>query len=418
MKALKLLLISFLLIVMAAFAYAEVIPISIEEIELDDVEVFPAVSGRLDVERGQSVDVEIILTASQDLEDVEIQFFLAGFEFSDNPNERASVIIPTFDADEGIRYVKRGRLFISDEFDEDDYKLRVIIADRDHEALIIEMNIKIDIERRAVRIDDITFFPTGIVNGGGALLTTVRVENKGEKDADDVKVTVTIPELGLQAVDYIDEIENKDDEEETEEMYIKIPKCPAREGVYDVDILVEHNEGRDSISASRSIEIKKHQSCGQAEMPKTTITIGSQMETLDQGGNAVFPITVTNSGKTSRSFTVSVSGGSDWANVKVTPTSTMVIGAGQTQTFYVFVDAAENAPIGAQVLTATVSSGSETLNQIALTANVTKAPGTTLKRVLEIVLIILVVLLIIIGLIIGFTKLRAEEPEEPSQTYY
>ncbi len=418
MKALKIMLLSFLLIAMAAVSYAVVIPVTIERVELDDVEIFPNGDGRLDVERGQSIDFEIILQSTEDLSNVEIQASLTGFEFSDNPNERAFVVIPTFDADKGIRYVKRAKIMISDEFEEDNYQLRIFIADRDHESLVEEFNVKIDVKRRAVRIDDISLFPSGTITGGSALLTTVRIENKGEKEEDDVKVTVSIPELGIEASDFIDEIENDDDEEETEEIFLKIPKCPSREGTYDVDVLVEFNEGRDSVSASRPIEIKKHESCDLAESPKTTITVGSQMETFSRGAGGVFPITVTNSGKTSKSFSVSVAGG-DWASVKVTPSSTMVIDAGKTQTFYLFVQASEGAPLGTQVLTATISSGSETLQQVPLTANVTRAAGATVRRVLEIALIILVVLLIIIGLIIGFTKLRAEEePAERQQPAY
>ena len=64
------------------------------------------------------------------------------------------------------------------------------------------------------------------------MLATVRVENKGQKDEDDVKVTVSIPALGLSATDYIDEVE-EDEEEETEELFIRMPKC-AEAGQYEL----------------------------------------------------------------------------------------------------------------------------------------------------------------------------------------
>jgi hypothetical protein len=95
----------------------------------------------------------------------------------------------------------------------------------------------------------------------------------------------------------------------------------------------------------------------------------------------------------------------------MSPSSTVVLEGGKTQTLYIFVDADKKAPQGAQVLTATISSSGEQLEQVALTANVTKAPRNTLKIVLEVILILLVVLLVIVGLIIGFSKLRGNDAE-------
>jgi uncharacterized membrane protein len=151
--------------------------------------------------------------------------------------------------------------------------------------------------------------------------------------------------------------------------------------------------------------------CSADEQPKTTLAVGSKMETMKQGEGAVYPITITNAGRESRSYTVTVDA-QDWANVKITPSSTVLLDGGKTQTLYVFVEADEKAAEGAHVLTATVSSSGEQLDQIALTANVTKAASNTLKIVLEVVLIALVVLLVIVGLIIGISKLRDSGSDE------
>ena len=143
---------------------------------------------------------------------------------------------------------------------------------------------------------------------------------------------------------------------------------------------------------------------------KTTISVGSQLESVSQGATAVFPLTITNSGRTSKSYTVSVQAG-DWADVKISPTSTMVIDGGKTQTVYVFVTADKKAPAGAQVLTATVSSNGQKLEDITLTANVAKS-GSTFRSLLEWGLIIMVVLLVVLGLIIGFSRLKGDEDDQ------
>ncbi len=123
-----------------------------------------------------------------------------------------------------------------------------------------------------------------------------------------------------------------------------------------------------------------------------------------------------NSGRTSKSYSLAVDS-PEWGTVKITPTSTVVLDGGASQTLYAYVEAGKDAPTGAHVLTATVSSGTQALEQIALTANVQKAPTSWVKKLLEVALLVLVVLLVVIGLIIGFSKLKTND-DEHAETYY
>jgi hypothetical protein len=43
--------------------------------------------------------------------------------------------------------------------------------------------------------------------------------------------------LGVSATEYINEIEEDDEEEETEEIFLRIPQC-AEPGLYDVEVAV------------------------------------------------------------------------------------------------------------------------------------------------------------------------------------
>jgi uncharacterized membrane protein len=333
-------------------------------------------------------------------------------------------VTPTFDADTGVTYRKKLQIDLHSFFEEDDYKLRLIYSDRNGDEIVQNYNIKIDVPRHGMMVRDVVFNPEGRVKAGSALLSVVRVRNMGEKDQEDVKVTVSIPQLGASASDFIDEVKNNDDEEETEELYLRIPQC-SKAGVYDVQIEVAYDDGFRKEYVTKQMEVLASETCDDAGTTasgkaKTTITIGSQLENVAQGATAVFPLTITNSGRTSKSYTVGVEA-ADWADVKVSPTSTMVLDGGKTQTVYVFVTAASDAPVGAQVLTATVSSGGQQLEQIALTANVAKSGKGVLRTLLEWGLIILVVLLIILGLIVGFSRLKGDDdetaPQQP-QAYY
>ena len=409
MKALKVLLLTLLIIIALAGAVsAAPLPIQIDNVEIDGVDLAPDRITRLDIERGQTVDVTVLITAIEDVDDLEAEAFLSGFEYS--KWEPASDIIGPKNLDANTQYKFEFEIPISDEFEEDDYKLRVLLTNRDHEEIIQRYNLKIDVPRHQLRIDDVVFYPESSVKAGSALLATVRVENKGEMQEDDVKVQVTIPNLGVSATEYINEIEDEDEEEETEELFLRIPRCAAP-GLYDVEITVYFGEKHYSEKITKTIQVTENPLCSTDNAPKTTITLGSQMETIEQGQSAVYPITITNSGRDSKSYTLTVDA-ADWANVKITPSSTIVLAGAKTQTLYVFVEADKKAPEGAQVLTATVSSGGDQPEQMTLTANITKAPSNVLKIVLEVVLIALVVLLVIVGLIIGISKLRDDGSDE------
>jgi uncharacterized membrane protein len=396
------------------------LPLTVDKVEVDDVQLQPDAVNRFDVLRGDEIEVEVVFTANGDIDDMEIQAFFSGDEHNDVAP--AYDVTPTFDADAGVTYRKTLKIDIHNFFEEDDYKLRLIFSDRNGQELVQRYSIKIDVPRHGMMIRDVMFNPSGHVKAGSALLTVVRIRNMGEREEDDVKVSVSIPQLGVSASDYIDEVENNDDEEETEELYLRIPKC-AKPGVYDVDVEVGFDDGFRKERRTSQIEVTADDTCEDiagAVKGKTTISVGSQLENLPQGGTAIFPLTITNAARQSRSYTVSVNAG-DWADVKISPTSTLVLDGGKSQTVYVFVTADKKAPVGAQMLTATISSGSQQLEQVALTANVSKSGKGVFRSILEWGLIILVVLLIILGLIIGFSRIRGDE-EEPQaaqpQAYY
>ncbi len=414
MNPLKIAVMLVMAVVLAATVLA--LPLTVDKVEVDDYELQPEAVNMFDVLRGDKIEVEVSFTPSEDISDMQIDAFFSGDEHSDVAP--AYDVTGTFDADAGVTYRKKLSIDIHEFFEEDSYKLRVIFSDRNGQELIQNYNIKIDVPRHGMMIRDVVFNPDGSVKAGSALLSVVRVRNTGEKNEEDVKVTVSIPQLGVSASDYIDEVENDDDEKETEELYLRIPRC-AKPGVYDVNVEVAYSDGFKKDSVTRQFEVLGDETCeddsaAPAAKAKTTIALGSQLENLPQGGTAVFPITITNSGRTSKSYTVGVEAG-EWATVKISPTSTLVLDGGKTQTVYVFVTADKNAPVGAQVVTATVSTGSQALESITLTANVEKSGKSVLRSILEWGLILLVVVLVILGLIIGFSRLKGGDEEEPQQ---
>ncbi len=250
-----------LLCTLALVGAVAAIPVNITRVEIDDHKINPDQTNRLDVVRDSKVEIEVTLEASDNVDDVEVEVMVSGFEH--NQDKRLSDHIGPFDMDANVTYRKTLHITFPDLVDEDDYKVRVIVTDRNGREVIENYNVKIDVPRHEIKIVDALFTPSRHVQAGQALLTVVRVENFGEKDEKDVKVTVSIPDLGISASDFIEEVE-AEEEAQSEQLYLKTDKC-AKPGVYDMVIQASYNDGFDREAVEGQIEILKNPACVQNE---------------------------------------------------------------------------------------------------------------------------------------------------------
>ena len=266
-----------LLSLIAVAATASALPITYERVELDDVLLKQDQVTRLDIEKNQKYDVDVLIEAHEDVDDMEIKVFVSGFEYS--ATERAEDNKGPVDMDAGEVRKFTFEIEFSDEFDQDGYQLRIISMDRDDDTTVGHYPIKIDVPRHSLKIEDVIFYPQTKVNGGEALMTSVRVENNGEKTQEDVKVRINIPDFELGATTYINEIE-AGDEKETEEIYLKMPKC-GTDGLHAVEIVVDYGEGHYQVIGRSYVNFAQDSSC---IAPAATI-----VETVDEQGqnNAV-----------------------------------------------------------------------------------------------------------------------------------
>jgi len=257
MKTTNIASICFALIALLVASAASAITVTIDEVQVDDTVVTLGAVNRLDVTRPSEIEVEIRMSATQNVRNMEIQALISGYEH--NRDERIMETTPLFDADANITYVKKLSLRLPDNVKEDDYLLRITATDRNSVELVQNYRLKLDVPRHDLVIEDVILSPSDNLKAGSALLTTVRLENQGEKDEQDVKVTVSMPELGISAADYIDEIDS-DDQEETEEIYLRVPRC-VKAGEYTVDVTVEYNEFHDSFVQSQRIMVVQDDTC-------------------------------------------------------------------------------------------------------------------------------------------------------------
>jgi len=405
------------------FATAEM---QIVEVKIDgDIVTETGTNFILDVDRGDDLNIKVKVKYVLDepnkpstLDDVQIESVLRGIDSRDKVDD----ITDVFDAKANVTYVKKLTIPLIDKIDQDGYSLRIRISDRDSPTVEKTYEIDIGTKRHDVEIRDVVLSPDTEVKAGRALLATVRVRNRGDKDEDGVKVVVRIPDLGVSAADFIDELEKEgddDDQATSEEMFLRIPDS-AETGEYEVVVDVFFDDGDKKNSVVTSIFVLGQDKA--VAKPKTeektiiTVAVGKQ-NVVGAGAEVAYPIALTNAGTSSKTYTVSADGAA-WANFRVSPSNVLVIDGGDSKAFTVFVSADANAPTGDQTFTVTISSGDKVLKQLPLNINVQEgqASGASkVKRGLEVGLVVLVILLVVIGLIIGFSKLRGEEEEEDKE---
>ncbi len=394
-------------------------------------------------DRGEEVDISVELVSQQDADDVQIQALILGYEHGDRARELISDLSPTFDVRANRSYQEDLTLTIPDDLDQGDLKLRIIISDRSYSTFVRDYNLDIEAVKHKVVIEDLITDPTREVMSGEGIFARVRVENMGDRDEDSVKVIFAFPELDIDQVTYIDELD-AEDSESSDDVFIRLPDC-VETGSYDLEATVEYDDGYESVTETKSIKITMDPACEEEEdeeeeeedEEKTIITIpGTQDVTVGTTG-AIYPIMISNTGKKTKVYTVTISGMSDWGTYRIEPGPVLSVGPKETEAAYLYVTAKDTAAAGQKIFIANIESAGET-EQIPLTANIKAKSGTPtgsvisggitdwskIRQGLEIGLVVLIVLLVILGLIIGFNKLRGsgggEEAEEEisGQTYY
>lgn len=267
MKAKILSVLSILLIALLS-ATSMAIPVGIEQIKIDGTNVQDNGQVRLDVQRGQEIEIELTLVPTENVEDIEIRAFISGYEY--NGVEEIADSIGPISMDKDVKYKKTLKVTLPEDVEESDYKLRLLFTNRNGEDIIAKnYQIKVDVPRHQIKIADVLFNPSKTIKAGSALLAQVRLENMGEKIEEDVIVKIMIPELGVSATDYVDEIKSGK-QEETEELYLRIPESAAA-GMYQAQVYVGYNNNHDKVLATGTINVEAKEAAPAAQ--ETTVVV-------------------------------------------------------------------------------------------------------------------------------------------------
>lgn len=386
----------------------------------------------LAVEEGQTIDVRVGLSARNlnatlsGAQDIEVEARISGYEYSNREALEDSTHV--FDLSNGTTKYVTLSINLPKRLEQDSYTLRLRVLDRNTPALEKNLNLRIEPTRHGIDISDVAFSPSMTIKAGRSLLASVLLQNYGDRDERNVKVTVAVPALGISASEFVDAVQTDNHNvnyEDVPEMFLPIP-ANAREGDYEVRVTAEYEEF-ETVTKTYTIHVLANEAF-QQQPERLVMAVGPERQTASQGTSATFGIALTNAGSTSKAYLLSATTGSDWATVSLSE-GLVVLAPGQNKVVYAEVKVAPTATVGEHIASVEIKSGSDVLETVTLKTNVaapvvaaaatpvaTTDNNVNLRNGLEIALIILVVVLIIIGLIIGFSRMRKDNDEE--KTYY
>lgn len=389
------------------------------EIENNDVDH----NSGIVVDEGEQLDVELVLASTTHAEDIQVEAEVRGYEYDDT--EDVSDRLRVFDLDGTADAPARKRVMLHltmpDRLEKDRYLLRVSIDDKDSPSLIGYVVLQVEPARKGLRIKDVAFSPGATLKAGRSLLASVLLENYGDKDLKDVKVNVNMPQLGVEATEFVDVVQTDNhnvDFEDVPEMFLAIP-ANAAEGDYNVVVTATFDDLRHTASKTYTVHVQGNEMF-QEQPNRLVLAVGPQSQTAAAGTTVSYGIALTNAGHQSKAYTLEAVA-SDSVGATLSD-NLVVLAPGENKVVRVDVTPAATAPVGTHSVNVVVRSGSEELQTVPLQVNVVapaqpaEKANMSLRNGLEIALIILVVLLVIIGLIIGFSRLKKDDEEE--QTYY
>lgn len=376
------------------------------------------------VNRGDSLNIQVKVTAPTNSSNVQVLGEILGYEHS-TQNSDLFDQAPLFDMQAGDTRIENLQLTVPVDAQQDYYDLRIQVGDRTGPSNETLYRLHLLGQRHNLTITDITFNPDQYIQSGRAFLAQVRVQNIGTQDEQNVKVTLSMPKTGVTASTYIDRIRS-DQSESSSDLFLRVPNCLAS-GTYNVVATVSYDDGYQSDSYTTPINVVSDSSLCNNQTSQQRVLIEVQPpQPVQAGGTTVFPVLVTNSGSQSQTLALTVSGADAFGSARVTPSQFIVVPPNGRSTAYVEVSANKDATPGTKIVSlALATAGGTQLGSSAVPVTVQAAQqgaalGANWQRVLEISLLVLVVILIVLGIIVAVSRMRDDEREggEGSQAYY
>lgn len=222
---------------MAATTSVSSVPFGFVGVEHDDHYIG---STTVEVVAGESVSFDVLVRGYTDVEDVKIRAWVNGYEYDDIEDR-----VGAFDMNDNVVYTKTLTLDIPNDMEAGDYELNFEVYTKD-DSVERSFDLSVVNKEHEIEVQDVMY--TENVDAGDNVDVYVRLENTGESKEDDIKVVVSVPELGVSVRGYVDElgaVENNSDDDETSGAIVLSFDVPADvpTGAYEMEVEVTYDNG-------------------------------------------------------------------------------------------------------------------------------------------------------------------------------
>lgn len=366
--------------------------IIIEEIRVDNIRIGSLDS--LQVLNGAVLDVQVRFTATESFDNARLRTSIDGYEHRvlDDSTE-------IFQVSEGRTYIKNMQIALpADMRSERDYLLRIFGANSLSGVTYKELRLFVDTQRHRVDVLDLIMTPSSGVEPGQNIIANVRLQNRGQKAQDSIRVSVQIPELGISESSYVSNL-NQNQAITSDDMLLFIPDS-ARAGSYTAYATLTYNDGYTETSEAFSLNILAPRTVQEQDL---LVSFRNNLE-LREGEQRTFEVVIANPNRNSKPISLAAQEGT-WANVEVSPTLQMIQG-GSSSTFTVTVTPKAGVS-GERNVVLFVKEGTNTVSEVTINTYVAPSQGTNWLNVVLAVLLVLLII-ILLALVIAIARRKGD----------
>lgn len=398
-------LIAVLALVLPLVAATNTLAVDVKGVEFNGVDITTLSNATVAGESGEIVPVSIFFTANENADDVQVSAWLQGNRADAAEKDFADLI-------SGSAYHARLSLKLPTDIDpEEDLTLYVRI---ESDAGTWENSYTVGMQRMPYETDILFVDVDNSVEAGSNLPVDVVIKNLGRHELDDLIVSISIPELGLQKRAYFGDLtpldnwanendwEGDDDAEDTAAgtMSLKIP-TDVKPGVYELVIEASNKD-------SGQIVKKQVMVVGVEEASSVLVPVtGKQAKT---GETVTYDLVIVNSGKKLGVYEI-VPGTVEGAVVTVSNPIVTVSGD-SSEVVKVEVKASEEGTYSSII---DVNSDGKLVDKVVLS---TVVEGTTFGGNVAILTIVLVIVFIVLLIVLVVLLTRKPAKEELEESYY
>ena len=382
---------------------------SIDEVSINGFDFDGAESNNIvfTLERGDTLELEVLLKANESVDDVRIEATLADSEYD------LEAKTSKFDVVANGYYVKTLTIELPEDLEVGSHDLEIEAYNYNggvREFTLFEANISVELSN-TLEIYDFVFTPRDLnVEAGEIMFASVGVRNLGDAQ-DDVRVYMSIPELNLEDYTTLFDLYSEEDYNNDSDDNYKVHKDLAmlipsgtQAGEYDIVIEVVYDDGDEVVTETETIVIGG----ASATTDDAIVSIDVESQNIVRGSGAVYRLLFANLDSGAITYTVEVEDISAWGTARADPL-TLTVSSDDSGEMFIYVYANEDASYESNEFTVKVLSGSSVVKEFSLTANVVESAKTSglndVRVGLEIGFAVLLVILVILGIVLMAKKL-------------